>query len=76
MTAAEKISDALTAAGLEQARIRLQYFGEDRLKNPDNNSKAWAQNRRVEVVFRGVQDVPHLMSILKPLQDLTPDEKR
>lgn len=73
---AEKISDALTAAGLQQARIRLQYFGEDRLKNPDNNSKAWAQNRRVEVVFRGVQDVPHLMSILKPLQDLTPDEKR
>lgn len=68
---AEQVASALAGTGIDEARVNMRYFGEDRLRRGDNTPEAWAQNRRVEVVFHGVTDEARLLAILEPLQTLT-----
>lgn len=73
---ARAVGDQLFTASIERAKVRTQYFGKEQLRDPANNPKAWALNRRVELVFHGVKEPEKLQAILKPLEKIEPEFER
>ena len=60
----------LVAAGVDAARISTEARGAQALKSPGNTIGDHAQNRRVELVYTGMQDV----QIVFPQVDLQPEK--
>ncbi len=50
---ANAVKQALTALGVAADRIETVSFGEDKPKATGHDEAAWAQNRRVDVVYDG-----------------------
>ncbi len=50
---ANAVKQALTALGVSGDRIETISFGEDKPKATGHDEAAWAQNRRVDVVYDG-----------------------
>jgi outer membrane protein OmpA-like peptidoglycan-associated protein len=55
-----------------QSRLQVEGRAYDELINPDNDPIAWAQNRRVEIVFEEPTNPAALREKLKPLTSLRP----
>ena len=70
---AQSIRDYLESAGLERAKIRVQAYGEEQLRDKANTPKAWAVNRRVELIFRGVSEPEKLRALLQRLDHFSPE---
>jgi peptidoglycan-associated lipoprotein len=50
---AEAVRRAMTALGVNVDRIETISFGEDKPRSSGHDEAAWAQNRRVEIVYDG-----------------------
>ncbi len=50
---AEAVRKATTVLGVNSDRIETISFGEDKPKSTGHDESAWAQNRRVEIVYDG-----------------------
>jgi peptidoglycan-associated lipoprotein len=54
---AKSVLNYLVQSGIARVRITVFSYGYERPRDPRHNKKAWAKNRRVEFVFRDVDDV-------------------
>lgn len=51
MRRAESVRQAMLLQGVSPGQITVVSYGEERPVNPANNPVAWAQNRRVDIVY-------------------------
>jgi outer membrane protein OmpA-like peptidoglycan-associated protein len=65
---ADAIENIFNRAGVPDNRLTVRYFGFTRLANPNNTPLAWAENRRVELVFEDVKDPKALKDKFEELQ--------
>jgi outer membrane protein OmpA-like peptidoglycan-associated protein len=63
----EAVLNVLTNAGVADSKVDLEFHGESQPVDPENNPRAWAENRRVELVFEGVTDPEALKSKIEEL---------
>ena len=62
---AQTVKQLLGEGGAPSAKMKAMGYGERHPKSRGHNEKAWAQNRRVELVFKGVKDVVIMRDALK-----------
>jgi peptidoglycan-associated lipoprotein len=62
---AQTVKQLLSEGGAPGGRIKAVGYGERKPKVKGHSEKAWAQNRRVELVFKGVKDVVIIRDALK-----------
>ena len=70
---AQSIRDYLESSGVERAKIHVQALGYQQLRDRANTPKAWAVNRRVELIFRGVSEPEKLRALLQRLDHFSPE---
>lgn len=51
MRRAESVRQAMLLQGVSPSQITVVSYGEERPVNPANNPTAWAENRRVDIVY-------------------------
>ena len=49
---AQAVQQYLVSAGVRAGQIEMVSFGEERPADPGSNERAWARNRRAEMVYR------------------------
>lgn len=69
---AKSVEQAIVAGGAPQKRIALHAYSYKKPADPRHNREGWARNRRVELVFRDVQDPEPLIELASPLMNLKP----
>jgi|GEM_PF-1918702 len=62
---ADTVRQLLIEGGAPYSRIKSVGYGERHPKVRGHNEKAWAKNRRVELVFKGVKDVVIMKNAIK-----------
>lgn len=67
MRRASSVKKALTFPGITNDRVTVQGRGFSEPVDPENHSKAWAKNRRVEITFRNVLNPTEFEALLAPL---------
>lgn len=50
---AEAVKRMMTLLGVQEVQIETVSFGEEKPKNPGHDEAAWAENRRVDIVYVG-----------------------
>ena len=50
---AEAVKRAMTLIGVQEMQIETVSFGEEKPKNPGHDEAAWAENRRVDILYSG-----------------------
>jgi outer membrane protein OmpA-like peptidoglycan-associated protein len=68
---AQSVQSALSASNQIKSqfsdRVKSEGFSYSKPEDPANNPKAWARNRRVEVVFYDVRDPEELIRLIREL---------
>ena len=64
---AESVKSALLSGKLDSSRMSLKGFSFLQPLDPANTETAWAKNRRVELIFKNVENTKALVDRLKPL---------
>ena len=64
---ARSVQKALLTGGADPARLKTVAYSYSKPLKSENNRKAWAYNRRVEIVFYKVQHPIELIEKLEPL---------
>ncbi|MDR1529179.1 MAG: peptidoglycan-associated lipoprotein Pal [Burkholderiales bacterium] len=50
---ADAVKRMMTLLGAQDAQIETVSFGKERPRNPESNEVAWAENRRVDILYAG-----------------------
>ncbi len=50
---AEAVKRMMTLLGVQEMQIETVSFGEEKPQNPGHDEAAWAENRRVDIVYAG-----------------------
>lgn len=48
---AVSVQNVLNVQGVAMDQVQIVSYGEERPANPDSNEAAWAENRRVEIIY-------------------------
>lgn len=51
---AESVKKIMTVLGVPESRIETVSFGEEKPKSQGHDESAWAQNRRADIVYKGL----------------------
>jgi outer membrane protein OmpA-like peptidoglycan-associated protein len=65
---AEKIRSLMVEKGLDKKRTRIRWFGPKKPLINEKTAQARAKNRRVEIVFEGVQNMKSFFQGLSIIQ--------
>jgi outer membrane protein OmpA-like peptidoglycan-associated protein len=68
----QSVQKAILKAGMNPDKLKVQAYSFSKPVDYQSNKKAWAKNRRVELVFQDVQDPTALREILLPLTEQKP----
>jgi len=66
---ATNVREALLSQGVDEKRIQTEAFGPHKPADSARGRRAWARNRRVELVFKNVNDPATLRQQLQSLSD-------
>jgi peptidoglycan-associated lipoprotein len=50
---ADSVRKVLAAKGVKDSQMETISFGKEKPRNPGHNEKAWAENRRTDIVYQG-----------------------
>ena len=50
---ADSVRKVLAAKGVKDSQMETVSFGKEKPRNPGHNEKAWAENRRTDIVYHG-----------------------
>lgn len=50
---ADSVRKVLAAKGVKDSQMETVSFGKEKPHNPGHNEKAWAENRRTDIVYQG-----------------------
>jgi len=73
---ATSVRDALMSGGIASSRMKTEAYSFTQPMIPKNNPQAWSLNRRVELIFKDVQNPEELIEIIKPLTSVTIDSSK